>query len=279
MPDLPEVESIKNALEKAVCGATIQKTEVFCRRFRVPVPDDLPQKINGARIVFLNRIAKYIIINLDNDLSLIWHLGMSGKIKICETRPENPDKHDHIILTTSRGCLVFNDARRFGLLTCCQTTQLKSHPLLEKLGIDPFDKEFNGQWLYEKFQNKKAAVKIVLLDQQVVCGIGNIYASEALYKAKILPMRPAKDLSLKECRRLAESVLEVLGKAIHAGGSTLKDYRRPDGSMGYFQNEHCVYNKTGKRCPDCVCDIKKTGGIQKSVLGGRSTFYCVTLQK
>ena len=279
MPELPEVETIKNAICKAIGYANIITVNVNDNRFRQIIPDDFAKKISGTKIVDYKRIAKYIIISLDNGYCIIWHLGMSGKIKICETRPENPDKHDHIILTTSRGCLVFNDARRFGLLTCCQTIKLKSHPLLEKLGIDPFDKEFNGQWLYEKFQNKKAAVKIVLLDQQVVCGIGNIYASEALYKAKILPMRPAKDLNLKECRRLAESVLEVLDKAIHAGGSTLKDYRRPDGSMGYFQNEHCVYNKTGKRCPDCVCDIKKTGGIQKSVLGGRSTFYCVTLQK
>ncbi len=279
MPELPEVETIKNALEKAVGGACIQKTEIFCRRFRVPVPNDLAKRIDGARIVAFNRIAKYIIVRLDNGLSLIWHLGMSGRVKICDRRPDTPEKHDHIIFSTDKGCIIFNDARRFGLLTCCPTEELAQNPLLQKLGIDAMDKDFDGNYLYQKFHNKSTAVKMALLDQHIVCGIGNIYASEALFDARILPQRPATNLSKKECAQLAESVKAVLRKAIKAGGSTLKDYRRPDGSMGYFQNEHCVYNKTGQRCPNCVCDIKKTGGVQKTVLGGRSTFYCATLQK
>ncbi len=279
MPELPEVETIKNALNKAVCGAYIQATEVLCRKFRVPVPIDLAEKINGSRIIFLKRIAKYIVINLDNGLSIIWHLGMSGRVKICERRPENLAKHDHVVIITDRGCLIFNDARRFGMFVTCPTDKLTENPFLQKLGIDALDENFNGRYLYQKSRNKNSAIKILLLDQQIVCGIGNIYASEALYEARILPQRPASSLSLKECAKLVESVKTVLHKAIKAGGSTLKDYRQPDGRMGYFQNEHCVYDKTGQRCPNCICNVNKTGGIQKIVLGGRSTFYCSTLQK
>ncbi len=279
MPELPEVETIKNALKKAFCGAKIKKTEIFCRRFRVPIPNDTETKINGGCIISFKRIAKYILVRLDNNLSILWHLGMSGRVKICEKRPETLSKHDHIVITTDKGCLIFNDARRFGMFVAFPTDKLTQNPFLQKLGIDALADGCNGNYLYQKFQNRQTPVKIVLLDQQVVCGIGNIYASEALFGARILPQRPAADLSKKECQQLAESIKEVLHKAIEAGGSTLKDYRQPDGSMGYFQNKHCVYNKTGQRCPNCICDINKTGGIRKIVLGGRSTFYCETLQK
>ncbi len=279
MPELPEVETIKEALDKAILGASIKKVEVSCRRFRVPIPDDFEKKISGATIVSLKRIAKYILINLDNGLTVIWHLGMSGQIKICKNRPTVLAKHDHVVLDTDKNCLIFNDARRFGLLTYCRTEQTLENSLLCHLGLDALDVNFNGNFLFEKFKNKALAVKVALLDQRLICGIGNIYASEALYKARILPTRPAKSLSRKECIRLAESIKTVLNNAIKAGGSTLKDYRKPDGSMGYFQNEHCVYDKTGQRCPDCICNILKTGGVQKLVLGGRSTFYCATLQK
>lgn len=279
MPELPEVETIKNALDLAVCGSKIIKTTIHCRRLRQPIPADFEKIAEGAVIDGFERIGKYIIVNLSNGKSLIWHMGMSGRVKIMPQCPIVLAKHDHVMIETNKGCLIFNDARRFGLLTWCATNDLKTNSLLCKTGLDPFDKTFNGEYLYSKFKNKKTAVKIALLDQEIIAGIGNIYASEALYAARILPTRPANSLSLKESQTLAEAVRQVLTKAIAAGGSTLKDYRKPDGSMGYFQNAHCVYGKTGQPCPDCQCHLQKKCEIQKIVLGGRSTFYCPILQK
>lgn len=279
MPELPEVETIKNALDKAVCGADILSVEVRCRRFRIDVPHNFEQKISGLRIISLKRIAKYIIVELSTGLCLIWHLGMSGRIKICTEPPQEFDKHDHIIIMTSLGTVIFNDARRFGLLTYCPADELMQHPLLAKIGKDPFDDSLTADYLFEGLQNKTADIKLMLLDQSLINGIGNIYASESLYRAGIHPERKAKSLSKQECASLISAIRQVLRNAIAAGGSTLKDYRKPDGSMGYFQQTHCVYNKTGQRCPNCICQQSQTGGIKKIVQGGRSTFYCPVKQK
>lgn len=279
MPELPEVETIKNAIEKAIGFTNIINVTINNNRFREIIPDDFRERILHSRIISYQRQAKYIIIGLDNGLSLIWHLGMSGRVKICDKMPETFDKHDHVIIETEKEILIYNDARRFGLLTYCETQQLTKHHLLCRLGIDPFDNAFNGEYLFKKLKNKKVPIKIALLDQTIINGIGNIYASEALYSARILPTRCAGEISKKECETLAESVRLTLEKAIEAGGSTLKDYIKPDGSMGYFQNMHCVYNKTGQKCPDCTCNISQTGGIKKIVQAGRSSFYCPTKQK
>lgn len=278
MPELPEVETIKNELSKTILNARIKKADVFCNRFRMPIPNDLPERIENTSIKNIRRIAKYIIMDLDNNLSLIWHLGMSGRIKICPI-VQKPEKHDHVVITTDKGIVIFNDARRFGLLIYSPTSELKNTEILQKIGFDPFDEKLNAASFQQKIKNKSCAIKIALLDQSIINGIGNIYASEALYGARISPLRKASSLTLSECQKLIESVRDVLQKAINAGGSTLKDYRRPDGSSGDFQNKHCVYNKTGKPCPDCCCNLAQTGGIKKIVLGGRSTFYCQTHQK
>lgn len=279
MPELPEVETVKNAISKAVCGAHITAVAVLCDKFRKKIPADFAAKITGANIMDCRRIAKYIVINLNNGLSLVWHLGMSGKIKILPQKPTTLEKHDHVVIETDKGCLIFNDPRRFGLLTYCESAHLNQCSALKNIGPDPFDKNLTAQYLYNQLQAHSTPIKVAILEQKTICGIGNIYASEALYWAKILPLRPAKSLTLNECEKLLESIRGVLSKAIKAGGSTLRDYRKPDGSTGEFQNQHCVYNKTGQRCPECVCDITKTGGIKKVVLGGRSSFYCETLQK
>ncbi len=279
MPELPEVETITNALKAAVLGQKILGAQVFCRKFRVIIPDDFENKIKNARIVNIKRIAKYIWIELDNSQSILWHLGMSGKIKICESKDVLREKHDHAVIMTEGCTLVYNDARRFGMITTMKTSEVLKSAFFSKIGIDPFDKKFAGRYLKEKLAAKSIAIKVALLDQSIVNGIGNIYASEALFEARILPTRAANSLSLKEYDALRESIIRVLEKAIEAGGSTLRDYKKPDGSMGYFQNMHCVYNKTGQQCRDCRCDIKKTGGIKKIVQAGRSTFYCPVLQK
>lgn len=278
MPELPEVETIKTAIQKSVGYSNIISVKVNNNKLREIIPADLPQKITGAVIVSYSRIAKYIIIGLDNGLSLIWHLGMSGKVKISDDVPE-PVKHDHVIITTAKGVIVFNDARRFGLLTYCPTVDLAQHHLLAGIGLEPWDEKLTAAYLLQKLKNRKTPVKTALLDQSLIVGIGNIYASEALYRARILPTRTADSMSESECGCLIEQIRVVLEEAIRAGGSTLRDYQKPDGSLGYFQNMHCVYNKTGQRCPDCICQLNQTGGIQKIVQAGRSTYYCPVLQK
>lgn len=243
------------------------------------IPDDLAEKFCGAKITGYRRIAKYIILDTDRGLSLIWHLGMSGRVKICDELPNPLEKHDHVVISTDKGYLIFHDPRRFGLMTYCPTEELSSHHLLNHLGSDPFSDEFNADSLYRELQKKRIPVKAALLDQSIVVGIGNIYASELLYEARILPTRPANQISREECESIVAKTREVLTKAIAAGGSTLRDYQKPDGSLGYFQNQHAVYNKAGQRCPDCDCNLNQTGGIQRIVIAGRSTFFCPVKQK
>ncbi len=279
MPELPEVETMMQALAKGIGKTHIINVSVRNNRLRQKIPDDFAQKICGAAIIGYRRAAKYIVIDLDNGLSLIWHMGMSGKIKIADKRPEIPDKHDHVIFETAAGCVVYNDARRFGLLTYCKTEELRKNPLFKHVGIDPFDKGLDEKYLFPILQKKKSPIKIVLLDQSVICGIGNIYASEILFLSRISPLRPADKITRPETGILIKNTRAVLEKAIAAGGSTIHDYKRPDGSLGYFQNMHCVYGKAGQPCPGCTCDIAKTGGIRKIIQTGRSTFYCESQQK
>ena len=279
MPELPEVETIKNALIKAVDKANITKVSIFNNHFRKIIPDDFARRIEGAQIMAIRRKAKYLLLELSNGLTVIWHLGMSGKVKISDFPPENLEKHDHVLIETDKGTIVFNDVRRFGMLTYEETDKLDNCSLFSHIGADPFDERLDGLYLYNKLQNKKIPIKAALLDQEIVNGIGNIYASEALFDAGIRPTRPAGELSRKDCGKLLESVRRILRRAIEAGGSSIHDYRKPDGSLGYFQNMHCVYNKTGQKCPGCTCNVAQTGGIKKIVLAGRSTFYCPVKQK
>ena len=279
MPELPEVETVKNGIAGFAGQARILKVEIRNRQFREKIPEDTEQKITGAVITGFRRVGKYIVVDLDNDLCLVWHLGMSGRIKTFGQAPAQIQKHDHISIETTAGWLVYNDPRRFGLFTYIEKDRLFQSKYLCKMGIDPFDQRLNAAYLSTKLQKRKTPVKEALLDQNIINGIGNIYASEILYAAGISPLRPAESLSLRECASLVDCTRKVLQKAIDNGGSTLRDYHKPDGSLGYFQNLHCVYNKTGQRCPNCKCNPEKTGGIKKLVQAGRSTFYCPTLQK
>lgn len=279
MPELPEVETIKEALKKSVEGARIDSVIVRNKKFRQPVPDDFADTIKNGTITKIYRKAKYIVLDLDNGNSIIWHLGMSGKIKIISTHDYELEKHDHIILKTNRDTLIYNDARRFGLITSEKTSNINDISLFNKIGIDPFDENLNTDYLLGKLKNKKTPIKVSLLDQSIINGIGNIYASEALFEAGISPLRESCTITDNEASLLIKAIIKTLTKAIKAGGSTLRDYRKPDGSMGYFQNQHCVYSKEGKKCPDCTCNIAISGGIKKIVQGGRSTYYCTTKQK
>lgn len=276
MPELPEVETVKTALGRSMVNAKIESVIIRNSRLRIEVPKDISSKIIGARINKFYRRAKYIVCELDNGISIIIHLGMSGKILICNELPSPLRKHDHIILKTNRGYLVYNDPRRFGLFTYCETSNIEEHKLFKHTGIEPFDNKLTSKYLFEKLQKKNIPIKAALLDQKIVVGIGNIYASEALFDAQISPLRPANKISEEECKKLIASVRKILQNAIKAGGSTLRDYEKPDGSLGYFQNNHCVYNKTGQKCPNCTC---QNGHIQKTTIAGRSTFYCPHKQK
>ena len=278
MPELPEVETITKAICKALKNATIYNVAVRNIKLRELIPTDLVDKLKNKKILGYRRIAKYIVIDCSENISLILHLGMSGKIKLSE-KLEALEKHDHIVFETTEGYMVYNDPRRFGLCLLAETNKLMEHRIFKNIGIDPFDKNLNGKYLFDKLSKKSVPIKIALLDQAIVCGIGNIYASEALYLSEILPTRPAHTLSLAECSCLVDNIRKTLEKAIKAGGSTLRDYRKPDGSLGYFQNSHCVYNKMGHPCPNCTCNLEKTGGIQKIVQAGRSTYFCATKQR
>lgn len=279
MPELPEVETIKEALKRAVEGAEICSVEVRNRHFRELVSDDFEERVTQTFIEKIYRKAKYIVIELTNGLSIIWHLGMSGKVKILDELPPLLEKHDHIIFKTSKGVVIYNDARRFGLITYTESITIDRHHLFSHIGLDPFDEKLTGQYLFSIFHNRKSAIKTTLLDQTIINGIGNIYASESLYEARISPLRSCSEITFTEVEALIKAIRKTLKKAIIAGGSTLRDYRKPDGSMGYFQNQHCVYNKTGQRCPNCICQTQHSSGIKKINQGGRSTFYCTHLQK
>lgn len=279
MPELPEVETIKEALRRAVDSADIISITVKNRNFREKIPEDFEKRIEKSTIQKIYRKAKYIIIELNNGLSIIWHLGMSGKVKISDSLPSELAKHDHIIIRTTKGVVIFNDARRFGLITYTESDALNRHHLFEHIGIDPFDEKLTAQYLFSLLHQRQCSIKSALLDQSIISGIGNIYASESLYEAEISPLRYCTDITFAEIQKIIQAVRKTLTKAIAAGGSTLRDYRKPDGSMGYFQNQHCVYNKTGQKCPRCTCDTGKTGGIKRIIQSGRSTFYCDHLQK
>lgn len=279
MPELPEVETIKRSVSKVLCGVKIMHTDIFQRKLRMPIPQDFAAQVQNAQITDFTRIAKYMLMHLDNGKTIIWHFGMSGHVKIESAPPTTPQKHDHLIMQTSKGTLIYNDPRRFGLITICESDKLKNHRLFCNLGPDPWDANLTADYLLQKFSGKKTAIKIALLDQNIICGIGNIYASEILYCARIRPERPAESVTKAEANLLIKHTRIILENAINAGGSTIHDYKKPDGDIGYFQQKHCVYNKTGQKCPQCRCRIAQTGGIKKIVLGGRSTFYCATLQK
>lgn len=276
MPELPEVETIKEAMRKAVSGNKIESVTVYNRHLRCLIPADFEKTLCGAKITRIYRIAKYALMELDNGYTVIWHFGMSGKLKIIKEKNLVLEKHDHAVIKTSDCTIIYNDPRRFGVLTICKTAKLFENPLFCHLGLDPFDENLSEIYLKEKLAHKKIPIKVALLDQSIISGIGNIYASEALYNARISPLRESSSLKKKELKKLIESIRLILSKAIKAGGSTLHDYHKPDGSTGYFQLQHCIYGKEGQCCPHCTCG---TGKIIKLVQAGRSTYYCNHLQK
>jgi formamidopyrimidine-DNA glycosylase len=271
VPELPEVETTKRGLAPHLVGKRIRTAIVRNHAMRQPIPKRLPQLVAGATIESVERRAKYLLIGCGRG-TLIVHLGMSGRLWLVDaTAPVAT--HDHFDLVLENGTAVrLRDPRRFGLVLW-QTGDPLAHPLLSSIGPEPLSPDFGGAALYEATRNRSAAVKLVLMDSHVVAGVGNIYASEALFRAKINPKLAAHRVSRARYEVLAEKVRETLEAAISAGGSTLRDYVGGDGRAGYFQNEHLVYDRAGEPCYTCGTAIREVKQ------GQRATFYCPLCQR
>ncbi|MDP6870046.1 MAG: bifunctional DNA-formamidopyrimidine glycosylase/DNA-(apurinic or apyrimidinic site) lyase [Candidatus Poseidoniaceae archaeon] len=267
MPELPEVETVRTGLSRSWKGRRIDGVDLRRNSLRFPFPENFEEQLVGRVIVDIRRRAKYLLIDLDDGNVLLSHLGMSGKWTLDASECEG--KHDHVVLLLDDGSIsVYNDPRRFGVLDIFDGI---SHKLLDHLGPEPLEL-WDCEDLFSKLKNRKSAIKIALLDQKVVVGVGNIYACEALYKSKISPQRLSCNISIDECRTLVREIRIILTEAIKAGGSTLKDFANVDGTLGYFPHQFKVYDKEGNMC-GC-------GGIvERLIQGGRSTFWCSSCQK
>ena len=275
MPELPEVETVRRGLALRMTGRRIVRAELRRQDLRRPCPPGLAKRLTGARVGALSRRGKYILIELDDSGLLLLHLGMSGRITAGGNNAPD-EKHDHVVLTLDDGTVVrFNDPRRFGTLDYLERGKETTHPLLAGLGPEPLEPGFDGAYLSRALAGKMTSIKAALLDQKIVAGLGNIYVCEALYRAGISPRRLAATVAGARARRLAEAIRNVLGEAIAAGGSSLRDYVQANGELGYFQHRWAVYGKEGQPCPNCDC----AEGIRRITQGGRSTFYCAKRQR
>lgn len=289
MPELPEVETVRMGLAPAMEGHAI--TDVTVRRadLRVPLPQDFAARIKGHTVMALRRRAKYILVDLDNRQTLVIHLGMSGRVSVYaeekrrklgnyvyDTAPDGAGygKHDHVIFETDAPArIVFNDQRRFGLMTLLQTKALEQDKLFKGIGIEPLSNGFDTAYLENALAGKNTPIKSALLDQRVVAGLGNIYVCEALFRAHISPKRKAGNLPSEAIARLVVAIKKVLKDAIAAGGSTLRDHAQATGDPGHFQHQFLVYARQGLPCKN-TCP----GTVKRIVQSGRSTFYCPKCQ-
>ncbi len=269
MPELPEVETIKRGI-MSLCGKHITDVVIRNDKLRYPITENFNSLIVNQTIQNIQRRAKYLILHLNNGQVII-HLGMSGSISLIEDKNKPLLKHDHIDIICNNHILRYNDPRRFGCII--YTNDYTTHSLFKNLGPEPLTEQFNSEYLAIQIKNKKSTIKQSIMENNVVVGVGNIYASEALFIAKISPLRLANSLSLTEITLLIDSIKFILHNAIQLGGSSLKDYKHADGSLGYFQSSHQVYGKTGKTCTVCS-DV-----ILEKRLGQRNSFYCPTCQK
>ncbi len=280
MPELPEVETVCRGLAPHLEGRTLVCVQQRRPNLRFPFPPRFCERLTGRRVETVRRRAKYILIHLDDGTVLIAHLGMSGRMIITPEAPPAYGAHDHVVFETDAGTVVtFNDARRFGLMDLATADTVSDHPLLRTLGPEPLGNEFSGPVLAERLAGRMTSIKAALLDQTVVAGLGNIYVSEALFLSRLSPKRIAATVTGARADRLATAIREVLGRAIEAGGSSLRDYRQASGELGYFQHQFSVYDREGQPCPGCNCDVARTGGIRRIVQAGRSTFYCPQRQR
>ena len=270
MPELPEVETTVRGIAAVLDGDVLVRVEPRRADLRRPIPYDLRQRLTGARVTGLGRRAKYGLIETDRGDTLVFHLGMSGRWRV---DPGQIEKHDHLIIETKGGhVLALNDHRRFGSLDLVRTDALEDWAVFKMLGPEPLSDAFSHKTLTLAFDGRTASIKTLLLDQRVVAGLGNIYVCEALFMAGIRPHKPAGQVAASRLKLLVTAIKEVLTAAIEAGGSSLRDFARPDGELGYFSKEWRVYGREGQLCH---CGQP----VLRRIDGGRSTFYCAKCQR
>lgn len=276
MPELPEVETVRRGLDRRLTGQRLAQVEVRRPDLRFPLPERMGERLTGRRIDRLRRRAKYLLFDLDDGMTLIGHLGMSGRMNIHDARPNAEAPHEHVVFVAEDGTTVtFQDHRRFGYFDLHPTDQLAAHRFFQNLGPEPLGDDFNGAELTRRLAAKKTPIKAALLDQRVVAGLGNIYVCEALFRAGISPRRNAFSVAGARAERLVPHIKDVLNDAIAAGGSTLRDYVQASGELGYFQHDFRAYGREGEACRKDGCK----GSIQRIVQSGRSTFFCGTCQR
>ncbi|MGE0768643.1 MAG: bifunctional DNA-formamidopyrimidine glycosylase/DNA-(apurinic or apyrimidinic site) lyase [Hyphomicrobiaceae bacterium] len=295
MPELPEVETVRRGLEPVLAGARLRRVVQRRPDLRFPLPQRFVERLEGRTLTRLDRRAKYILGYLDSGEILTIHLGMTGRFSIALSGGPNRRQvgefthdaggdptHDHVVFETEAGATVtYNDARRFGYMSLVPAAELATHPHFKSLGVEPLGPELTPAFLARKASGRTADLKAFLMDQRIIAGLGNIYVCEALYRSGLNPGRPASVLArasgkpTQRCERLVVSIREVLEAAIAAGGSTLRDYRHTDGSLGYFQHAFSVYGREDQSCrtPGCA------GTVTRMTQGGRSTFYCGRCQR
>ena len=291
MPELPEVETVRRGLEPSFTHAKIINVKQNRPDLRFPFPENFQSRLTGREIIGLGRRAKYLLIHLDSDETIISHLGMSGSWRIENTtlgsyyhEKNKLAAHDHLemVIETPDGQslhVIYNDPRRFGFMLLTKTAELEHHKLLAHLGPEPTGNGLSGAYLNEKLRNRKAPLKAALLDQTIIAGLGNIYVCEALWRSHLSPKRKSSTLGAKSATArkkselLVQNIRDVIAEAIEAGGSSLRDYVHTDGSLGYFQHRFSVYGREGEPCPECGKAIKRI------VQSGRSSFYCTHCQR
>ena len=278
MPELPEVETVCRALVPAMQGRKIMAAFVGRNDLRWPLPADLANRITGRQVTGLDRRAKYILIRLSGDEVLLLHLGMSGSVRIHHT-PPHLGKHDHVMVEMAPDAtgqpvfIVFRDPRRFGWIDLFSAAAEPQHPLLAHLGPEPLGNAFSPAYLAACLKTRTSPIKTVLLNQQLVAGLGNIYVSEALFRAGISPRRRASSIRGARVDRLAAAIIDTLRAAIADGGTSLRDHVQPGGDIGYFVQRLAVYGRAGEPCPACAAPVKSL------VQAGRSSFYCSRCQR
>ncbi|WP_104019758.1 bifunctional DNA-formamidopyrimidine glycosylase/DNA-(apurinic or apyrimidinic site) lyase [Roseovarius nitratireducens] len=283
MPELPEVETVRRGLAPVMEGDVIARARVNRPDLRWPFPPDMAARLTGARVLALRRRSKYLLADLSTGETLLVHLGMSGRMlvsgdtlgRFVHDHPA-PEKHDHVVIDMeNRARITFNDPRRFGAMDLMATAVVEAHPLLARLGPEPLGNAFHETHLTAALAGRRTPVKAALLDQRIVAGLGNIYACEALFRARISPRRLAGNLGPRRIARLVPAIRDVLRDAIAAGGSSLRDYRQADGELGYFQHAFDVYGREGAPCHGPGCDAQ----IARIVQSARSSFYCPRCQR
>ena len=295
MPELPEVETVRAGLEPVLRGRRFVRVEQRRKNLRFPLPERFAERLTGRRVLRLDRRAKYILVHLDRGEVLAMHLGMTGRFSVSNGRKDTAaqlgeytyeqgrdTKHDHLVFTMTGGAVVtYNDARRFGYMTLIPEADLERDAFFQGLGVEPLGDDLRAGYLAARAAGRKVDLKALLMDQRIIAGLGNIYVCEALFRAGLDPFKPASRLATKSgkptpaAERLVPQIKAVLRDAIRAGGSTLRDYKQADGSIGAFQNEFAVYGREGEPCARPGC----RGTVRRKTQGGRSTFHCRACQR